>query len=176
MGAHCPQPNRQRAQICWTCKGTDHKRTDRNICPGARSLFCSFCFQTGISSEACPCNQVATRNLQRTRNVLQILGRRVSTSDERDVSPPTSKGAIPKEKPVKPGETSETDHKTNFISVVNLSVKIGAQWYAAAVDPEERRSFVNPERIIHSRIQWNRPFRTNYIEQPWGGTRNHPRD
>lgn len=147
MGAHCPQPNFQRSQICWTCKGTDHKRTDRNRCPGARSLFCSFCFKAGISSEACSCNQVSTRNLQRTRNVLQRLGRKVPTSDEPasepDVPPPTSKGAIPKEKP----STSETDYKTNFISVVNLSVKIGVQWYAAAVDPEERRSFVNPDRI-----------------------------
>lgn len=79
MGFACPKPNDQRALVCWTCKQPDHKRYDKK-CPGSATLFCSYCFASGISTEKCPCNGVKTKNLRGPRvvNIKERLGKKIN--------------------------------------------------------------------------------------------------
>lgn len=46
---------------CWRCKGANHRREH---CKNAPRLFCSYCGTDNISTEACPCNKVKTKNLE----------------------------------------------------------------------------------------------------------------
>lgn len=160
MGFACPQPNEERALVCWTCKGRDHKRNDRR-CPGSKSLFCSYCFAPGTSTESCACNQVNTKNLkviQRIGNIRDRLGEKIkpnaseqypkapnASDKQQDSNTPNSSanqkdtGAIPKARDNEPKEMTTLP--------CALSVEIGAQEYSAVVDPTSKISWVNPETV-----------------------------
>lgn len=148
MGFACPKPNEERALVCWTCKGRDHKRNDRR-CPGSRVLFCSYCFASGISTESCDCNQVNTRNLKVVKNIKDRLGERIKPNasvNQQDSKAPNASdnqnntGAIPKARDNPPKKKMTT-------LPCALSVKIGAQEYSAVVDPSSKISWVNPEIV-----------------------------
>lgn len=130
MSFFCPQPNEERAAICWTCKGLGHKRNDRE-CPGAKTLFCSYCFTSGISTEMCPCNDVNTKNLKRFQKVSNIktrLGGKTQTqASENQWSKRVNYGKDP--------------------FPCGFSVQVGIQSYGAFIDPNSRRSWINPDLV-----------------------------
>lgn len=135
MSLACPQPNEERRKICWTCKGTDHKRNDI-MCPGSRTLFCSYCFSSGRSTEQCPCNEVKTRNLvkeSRPSIARERVGRRVQPV----VNRPENTGAIPKGRK----KVAEDPYPCVFSAIVD------GRYYNAVVDPTVGSSWINPDLV-----------------------------
>ncbi|KAL5274844.1 CNBP family protein [Megaselia abdita] len=171
IGAERPKPNFQRANVCWTCKRSGHKRTDKESCPGSSVLFCSFCFKTGISSEACPCNKVSTRNLYR-KSIAYRLGRKVedrsfTNSKQRETPPPIStptyNGTSPKTNnqssttgiTPRTSSTTATIPKTQFIkgsakipkiegAILGIPTSIGSQYITAATTPPREDHLSTP--------------------------------
>lgn len=138
MSFACPQPNEQRALVCWTCKSPNHKRNDRN-CPGATTLFCSYCFTSGISTEDCPCNSVNTKNLKRPErmpNIRERLGRKIPPKAADNTRRQYGESA-----PEAPWKFCEKTFRCSF------SAQIGIQHYGAFVDPNNQKSWINPDQV-----------------------------
>lgn len=166
MGFACTKPKFHRSKICWTCKRTDHKRGDAK-CPGPIGFFCSYCLTDDITTEACPCNGVTTKNLKKenppAKPVRSRLGEKVSSPkkledqqkptssrhfEQGDQQNPASGYPKPKTQPKSSSSGFSRPKKDEtMIAYCAVSVKIGSARCSALVDPDRRISSINPESI-----------------------------